>query len=135
MGDRLGSLVICVALCTCAPGEDERCSGGYYWHEGSHTCLKKLDNPDTSELQDAAVPGLGASCFSSIDCENYGEANYCLQENSAAEGYCTIPDCTVEPDDCPEDYICCDFRVESIPNFCTEKQQFETVLHVMCKNG
>jgi hypothetical protein len=135
LGCRFKCVGVCLVLCTCAPGVDDRCGGGYYWHEGSHTCLKKMETPDASGLEDAAVPGLGASCFSPVDCENYTEASYCLQQSSAMEGYCTIPDCLVKPDDCPEGYVCCDFKVESIPNFCTEEQQFEETLHVMCENG
>jgi hypothetical protein len=61
------------------------------------------------------VGQLGESCLCDADCgQNYA---YCFKEFLLDNGdtYCTIADCTVSPDSCPENYRCNDFYTVADP--------------------
>jgi len=62
--------------------------------------------------------GLGEVCKAEEDCAGF-DADYCAMDPAAGEGFCTITDCSPNPDDCPEGYLCCAFIITSVPYFCT----------------
>jgi hypothetical protein len=70
--------------------------------------------------------GLGEVCLTrgfETECIDH-EASFCLVEPGETDGYCTIGDCTVAPNDCPDGYKCCNMPVEGMPNFCAIEDDF-----------
>ena len=78
--------------------------------------------PDTESGDEPAdLPsGMMDPCTSNSDCN--GEADYCLQPNYPdLNGNCTTQGCTLDPDNCPEGYLCLDLSVYlgGLPTVCT----------------
>ncbi len=116
-------------IASCAPSDGERCGKGFYYESGN--CFLEAepdDEPGTdvgidsgpddgggSEDTDNEVmpTGLGEICKSTMDCKDNGyEADYCLQDPAAGpdgDGFCTVKNCTVNPESCATGYRCCDF--------------------------
>ncbi len=141
---------IALLALSCQPGTADRCGSGFEWSKADNTCWPIGDDEggdsDTQEIGDGgvdtdegdggAIPeGMGESCFNHDDCDK-PPATYCLKDMGAAEGYCTIEDCTTAPDNCPADYACCDFVIDGIPNFCADPETLATLNeNGMCENG
>jgi len=58
--------------------------------------------------QGAGPAGLGEACTNAEDCILDG-TDHCAINLGETEGFCTIRDCSAEPDDCPTDWKCCNF--------------------------
>ena len=112
--------LIFLVVVACAPTADERCGGPTKWED--KTCMP-VEEPEAG----VALPeGLDEACLTmglETECVEY-EAEYCLVEPGKPEGYCTMADCTVEPDDCPPGFKCCDITVKGIVNFCAKTKDF-----------
>lgn len=71
---------------------------------------------------DASMPdgggALGDTCTGDTGCGT--DAPYCAKSPFDAEGFCTLRDCTVSPNDCPDGYVCDDSAVQfGAPTYCT----------------
>ena len=62
--------------------------------------------------------GLGDWCQKHGDCQ--GKADFCIVMPGATDGYCTLQNCTAQPDDCPAGYTCLDLSqyVPNLPTAC-----------------
>jgi hypothetical protein len=70
--------------------------------------------------------GLGEPCFQPSDCAEFN-ATMCAGQ-PGAEGYCSVPGCSVNPDTCPKEYYCCNFlMVPSMGTFCVTKDDLESM--------
>ncbi len=107
----------------CLPDDEERCSGDYSWNPKTIGCdLEKESNgvtPPPSDAGDASpgetITGMGEVCFDSADCAGY-EADICSVSPLSTDGYCTVAECSNEPDNCPPGYRCCVFiNLDSLP--------------------
>jgi len=112
-----------------------RCSPGQVLFEGMCRAPRpvdaRADASDGASRRDAAprqdgeagaapsISGLGDLCGSSRPCT--GEANYCVLQLGATEGYCSLRDCQLAPDDCPAGYTCRDLTqfMPGFPLFCS----------------
>ena len=77
------------------------------------------NDPDGSNGGDVDLPaGMGDACEEDADCTL--EATYCAFNPMAGAGYCTLSDCTVDPNDCPAPYKCKDMSIMSpdLPTVC-----------------
>jgi hypothetical protein len=90
-----------------------------------------VQSTDAAVSEDAAaadagapVPtGLGAACSQPSDCAQF-DATYC---ESFQTHQCMIEHCTVDPNDCPSGYECCDFSTLGLNNtLCVPTQQCPT---------
>lgn len=63
---------------------------------------------------------LGAVCTGDADCNC--ASPYCAIMPNAAQGYCSLRDCSMVPDDCPSGYHCFDLSIfdPSLPRFCAQ---------------
>jgi hypothetical protein len=112
--------------------DDNRCGPGQIYitdvEEGKkYYCYDPNAIPDAGPETDAGEPGedgLGEPCNDPSDCANYS-ADYCAGQ-PGAEGYCSISDCVVEPDSCPEGYHCCDFEINS-DKFCVTPEDLNAM--------
>jgi hypothetical protein len=87
----------------CVTSDD--CSGGF-------AC-----NTDASPTVCERPPiGQGESCAEAAECAGF-EADYC---DSFMTGMCLVQNCTVDPNDCFEGWVCCDmsFVPVTLPNLC-----------------
>ena len=129
----VAAVVICAALCTagCTPSDSERCGDDFTYQDGMCQADGDTDSSsDTGSGDDGGVDGgddlptgMGEVCAGEEDCAGY-EADYCLMQPGDDEGVCTVQDCSVDPDDCPDGYICCDFSIPAVPNFCATDEQY-----------
>ena len=55
---------------------------------------------------DADLTGLGETCSAHEDCP--GSADFCAVYPGDDTGYCTLQDCDLEENDCPDGYFCMD---------------------------
>ncbi len=115
-------IILCLlpVCASCSISDEERCSGDFYYEEGS--CYPEaMANPGTtpapasdSGVADGGttgtVTGLGEPCSDQPACAQY-QANYCMLDPTNPEkmGICSVIDCTTQPDNCPANYTCCDF--------------------------
>jgi hypothetical protein len=58
------------------------------------------------EIAEDPFKDLGKTCTAQEDCTL--QASACVIMPGAAEGYCSMPECTLDPDNCPEGYYCFD---------------------------
>jgi len=137
MKTSLNILMLCllgVSAFGCIRDNADRCNGDYEWDAKSLSCVYMPDHStptgvdggsdtdtantgtendmstDTNgnEVDAGSEPlptGMGEACETHDDCADY-EADYC-DGPPYIPGYCTLSDCTVDPNDCPSDYICC----------------------------
>ncbi|MDD5306173.1 MAG: hypothetical protein PHU25_02520 [Deltaproteobacteria bacterium] len=147
MRTRIGASAVTTALLLligCTPSDSERCQSGYLFHPENGSCqpiedggtdseTSNLDagnpdagNPDGGDTGDLPT-GLGESCTDNEQCADY-EADYCAINPLTQEGFCTVENCTVSPDDCPQGYRCCD-SPESYgqPNLCILPADYDTL--------
>lgn len=80
------------------------------------------DATGLTDLEAGAAPpitGLGDLCGASKPCT--GEANYCVLQLGATDGYCSLRDCQLAPDNCPSGYTCRDLTqfMPGFPLFCS----------------
>ena len=132
---RIASLfLIASALSTCVPADEERCGDGYFWDSEDKTCYEEVDTaatPDAGDAGDKDVVGLGDVCSQDgSECQGK-EADFCAIQPGAPAGYCTIKNCSAEPDDCPAGYRCCVFSTDAIPDFCATQEQYD-LMGSMC---
>lgn len=123
-------LCVLVLLAGCTPSDSERCGEGFTYQDGM---CQPADDAGSADDTDSAeddggdggdLPtGMGEICAGDEDCADY-EADYCLMQPGDDEGVCTVQNCSVDPDDCPDGYLCCDFTIPSVPNFCVTDAQF-----------
>jgi hypothetical protein len=66
------------------------------------------DGPAGDAEGDATGPSVpvGGTCTDQPDC--VGETNVCIIVPGAPSGYCSIQGCTMQPDSCPQGYVCTD---------------------------
>jgi len=119
----LGSLPGCV-------GEDDACDSDQVLVDGK--CVARQpdggnddggNDPDGSNGGDQDLPaGMGDACEDDSGCTQ--EATYCAYNPMSQSGYCTLKDCTVEPNDCPAPYTCYDMSVMSptLPTVCLSEE-------------
>jgi hypothetical protein len=114
----------------CTPGDSERCGDGFTYRDGMCQPVGDTDTSvDSDAHQDGGADGgdlptgMGEVCTGDEDCAGY-EADYCLMEYGADEGVCTVQNCSVDPGDCPDGYLCCDFTIPEVPNFCATDEQY-----------
>lgn len=118
---------VAIFASSCLPDEEERCSGGYSWNPVTGACTegktKKDDGVATGIDQDASaepdsdtiiLSGLGETCASQDECAGY-DANVCFVVPGYVNvGFCTVTNCSSDPDDCPSGYGCC-VTEENVP--------------------
>lgn len=120
--------VVGAAAFGCLSDEKERCHGNYVWSSEAVSCREKkpkdaglTKKPDgVADEEDAADPdgedaeggatgaisGLGTDCTAKEQCAGY-KADYCTANPFEPQGYCTMQNCTADPDNCPPGYNCC----------------------------
>jgi len=123
----------------CAPTDDERCGSGFVWQE--NTCFEEDGtDSDTGPAGDGGADGggelptgLGETCTDEGgECDAY-EADYCAIQPGGDTGYCTVLGCSASPDNCPGEYLCCDFPDGfDIDNFCVTEADLE-LMGSMCQ--
>jgi len=116
-------LVWTIFIASCIEGND-RC-GDLTWNESFVSCIGEADtepsdtNPDEGDggadtgTDEAAPPILEEECEEDADCAVY-HADYCLKVDAATPGFCTLRNCSPEPDNCPDGYVCC---LSAMPTF------------------
>ena len=62
------------------------------------------------------------------------EANYCVIVPGIG-GYCSVQDCSVTNDECPGDYVCCDYNMEEFPNACLSAAKWDEYSATLCVNA
>ncbi len=143
------SVIVTLSLATafafhlgCTPEDDERCGKGQTYNSETGACQlppdTATDDTDTSEEpggsdaggsdaggdsstdEDAMPEGFGSSCTENgSECDDFPEANYCAWDPINQDGFCSIKDCEVGDDLCPENYACCDTLPSyGLPTFC-----------------
>lgn len=111
---------------SCTPQDNERCGGPTYWDDGNKSCLPVMDGGDDTNDMPELPEGMGEPCTSlglEAECAEF-DAAYCVLQPGKSVGYCTLHECTAEPNDCPRGYRCCDFAVASMPNFCATTDDY-----------
>lgn len=117
-----------ILLTSCHIDDADRCGDGYDYINGY--CMEQDTETDSdTDVPDSGVSGLGVVCTGNEDCEGF-EADYCAMDIGATEGQCTVSNCVADPDDCPEDLLCCDFPPDGMtagmPNLCIPPEEYET---------
>jgi hypothetical protein len=110
----------------CTPKDSERCGGPTYWNDEYKSCLPVTDAGDDAGKQETLPEGLGEPCTTlglESECADF-EAAYCVKQPGKTRGYCTLHECTPEPNDCPNGYRCCDMTVPGMPNFCATTDDY-----------
>ncbi len=104
------------------------CRPGYAKLGADATCTEvEQPGPATDAGSDAAIPdeappprlsaeGEGTACTSDDQCSAFPDATSC----DAFVKMCSIKDCSIDPNNCPEGYACCDVSVfaPGAPNVC-----------------
>jgi hypothetical protein len=125
-----------LAVVSCTVGED-KCGKGFkeklgacakVTATGGRTSVASTDadlDALGEENQPETVSGLHDSCQDQSDCANKG-ADYCAVDPTTGIGFCTIKDCTVNPDSCPGEYLCCKLpEMLKFPNMCLPPDTYE----------
>ncbi len=130
-------MIVVLVLCwsSCSLDDDDRCGEGFIWENNTCYPVQEQDTtpvPDGGTDTDTDLPsGMGKVCTEAGgECANE-EADYCVLQPGNLEGYCSLQDCIADPNNCPGTYICCDFSIDGIPNFCASKEDFE-LMTSMC---
>jgi hypothetical protein len=79
-------------------------------------------NTDASSDTDAGgetTATLGADCQTDPDCGS--DAPFCAKSPFDMVGYCTLRDCDVNNDACPDGYMCLDLGFGGVPPFCSRQ--------------
>jgi hypothetical protein len=72
----------------------------------------------------AAMPtGMGDVCVNQNDCAGK-DAAYCAIKPPDPTGTCTVKDCNAATNDCPTGFVCCDFVIDPVPNYCSLEADF-----------
>ncbi len=134
-------IVLAVPAISCELSDGKRCGEGYTYDAGY--CME-IDTDTDSDTDtgagdsgvDSGVTGIGEVCTDNEDCEGY-DADYCAMMPGATEGQCAVSNCLANPNDCPEDLLCCDFPPDGltagIPNLCIPPDEYETYSNLgMC---
>ncbi|MBN2801730.1 MAG: hypothetical protein JXR91_01415 [Deltaproteobacteria bacterium] len=131
-------------LSGCTPSDDDRCLDGYSWVKEYKLCMAddEIEVMDSEEGSDSAVieieeNGLGASCLTDDDCQEY-EANRCLLDplSPGKPGVCTVFDC--KSADCTGANQCCDCTsvnsefMETDEPFCVPDAHVEILIGFGC---
>jgi hypothetical protein len=135
---------------SCSISDKDRCGKGYEYRDidgGASSCFKvdtggtDLDSDSDSDSDgdadsgvDGAVDGgddlptcLYQTCTADVGCPGC-EADYCGVFPGDTEGQCTIQNCTVSPNDCPDGLICCDTPATfGIPNICISQAYYDQI--------
>jgi hypothetical protein len=82
---------------------------------------------------DGGPSGLGKLCSADDSCKSY-EASYCVVVPSLG-GYCSFKNCSIEHDDCPAGYICCDYNIDGYPNACLSPAKWTEYKATLCTNA
>jgi hypothetical protein len=107
------SLFVLALLASGCVSEEDACDPGMELIDGN--CVPVNDDDggtqdDGGNGTDVDLPaGMGDACTTSDECSL--DADYCAFNPMAGTGYCTLQDCTTEPDDCPEGHCCFDFSI------------------------
>ncbi|MBN2717612.1 MAG: hypothetical protein JXX14_17300 [Deltaproteobacteria bacterium] len=101
----LFNLIWLMFALSCADN-DNRC-GDYELDTSGVSCIVPQDTAIVDTNDTSPPPVLGEACASDADCTQYN-ADYCVLIPGTAEGFCSVRDCTVSPDSCPDEYTCCD---------------------------
>ena len=76
--------------------------------------------------------GQGTYCENDDDCRGY-ETDFCVIIPGLG-GYCSNRDCTVDPNDCPGGYVCCDYEMEH-PDACLSPAKWAEYSASLCVNA
>lgn len=102
--------------------EDEACDPG--WMIQGYYCVPSPD----SGISESGGAQLGEACEKSEECSE--QASLCMNNPTSPDpGYCTIAECTVNPNDCPEGYHCCDLSImsSSLPTACLNETDYQAL--------
>ncbi len=131
----IAAAAVVISLAGCNPTAADRCGTRYEYEPETRSCRLIEDagtDTDTGEIDtDTELPtGFGKYCTSDADCAGL-EADHCAIDPETQDGFCTVKNCTVQPNDCPVGYMCCD-SPESFgqPNACISQADYDT-LHGM----
>lgn len=104
------------------------CKSGYAKAGTDSTC-KEVEEPapptgdagsdpasSDAEPTQLSAEGEGTACTSDAACANFPDANVC----DTFIGACSIKNCSIDPDNCPDTYLCCDVSAfaPGAPNVC-----------------
>lgn len=100
--------VVSGSACVCEPG---------YAKAGTDTACKEVEqtapptgdagsDPTSSEpeLTKLSAEGEGTPCEGDATCADFPDANVC----DTFVGTCSIKNCSLDPNNCPDTYLCCD---------------------------
>jgi hypothetical protein len=111
------------ALLVAACDADSACDPGQREQQGACIPIAAVSDAGSADAGCGAPlkAKLGETCKADGDCNC--EAPYCAIMQNAAEGYCSIKDCTLSPDDCPGGYQCFDLSIFSseLPRYCAKQ--------------
>ncbi len=119
-------MMLLLWVTSCAP--DDRCGNDFNYIDGACVPIEdtetSTDPPEDSGPVDAG-DGLGEICTTDgNECAGF-DADYCLLQPGADEGYCTYEDCTTDPDNCSAGYSCC--MMASSSSFCATDEDYQTM--------
>ena len=109
-------------LFACSCSDDDPCQDG--------ACDT---NYNGEEAPDGSPTGLGKLCTTEDGCAEY-EANYCVFVPGVG-GYCSVKDCTLDPNDCPSGYRCCEYTFEGYPTICLSPAKWDQYSDGLCTNA
>ncbi|MCP4602244.1 MAG: hypothetical protein GY847_17290 [Proteobacteria bacterium] len=106
--------------------ESDPCGIGMNLVNGGCLADKEDDEDDAGSNVDSGLPsGMGEPCIDHSKCTD--QADFCTSNPFTDKGYCSIKDCTLEPNDCPEGYRCFDPSVfiPDQPTVCITEEEYE----------
>ena len=110
--------LLVVAGAGCGIDDEDRCGEGYEFVD--ETCMEIVESQG----------GLGDPCNLDEDC-TAEEVNFCAKDPTQPDvpGLCTIKDCIVDPDSCPDEYKCCNLPQQyndfGFPYFCMPQEAYD----------
>ncbi len=135
----IGVCMACAASALSCIDDEDRCSDGQTLDSFWGACVEETppepaadagDTPDGGDTGGEAV--LGEACEADEDCAVYN-ADYCLILPSDTKGFCSLKDCSNDPDDCPSGYACCIAPDDAFyPTHCMAEEVFTDSGAMLC---
>jgi len=147
---KVPTVLALMLVASCGIDDEDRCADGYEFDKEHSYCIQEEETDSDSDTGTGAavdagadadgggqdggeVSGMGVSCKTAPECENF-DADYCaIHPLDPSTGYCTLLDCM--DDGCPGEFRCCDCTGLGAPEiFCmknADAQQAE-VLKCQC---
>ncbi len=113
-----------LTVLSCSESSDKTCEG---------SGCDSATGYNGEEAPEGSPSGLGKLCESDDECAEH-EADFCVIVPGSG-GYCSFDDCTIDPNDCPGGYLCCEYNLEGNPRICLSPAKWDEYSDLLCTNA